>query len=104
MKWTRQRCHVAESTCRLLQAFVAVADHELDAAQTPPRQRAQEGRPERLGLGWPDLEAEHLATPVRRCVSRQVRPPRSSDCLVCVKHSTQIVGCINFGRAQMRGL
>jgi len=64
MKWTRQRCHVAESTCRLLQAFVAVADHELDAAQTPPRQRAQEGRPERLGLGWPDLEAEHLATPV----------------------------------------
>ena len=47
-----------------LQAFVAVADHELDAAQTPPRQRAQEGRPERLGLGRPDLEAEHLATPV----------------------------------------
>ena len=39
-----------------------------------------------------------------RCVSRQARPPRSSDCLACVKHSTQIVGCINFGRAQMRGL
>ena len=43
---------------------MAVADHELDAAQTPPRQRAQEGRPERLGLGRTDLEAEHLATPV----------------------------------------
>jgi hypothetical protein len=24
--------------------------------------------------------------------------------LVCVKHSTQMFGCINIGRAQMRGL
>ena len=28
---------------------------------------------------------------------------READCLTFVKHSTQMVGCINIGRAQMRG-
>jgi hypothetical protein len=28
---------------------------------------------------------------------------RKADCLVFVKHSTQMVGCINIGRAQLWG-
>ena len=37
---------------------------QLDAAQAAPGELAQEGRPEGLGLGRPDVHAEHLAPAV----------------------------------------
>lgn len=46
--------------CRL-DALVAVADDELDAAQAAPVQAAQELGPERLCLAGTDLQAQHLA-------------------------------------------
>ena len=41
-----------------------VGDHQLHPAQAPTRQRAQEARPERLGLRGPDAHAQHFALPV----------------------------------------
>lgn len=41
-----------------------IGDDELDAAQAPPRQLAQEFRPDRLSVGGPDLRAQHLAAAV----------------------------------------
>jgi hypothetical protein len=41
-----------------------VGDHQLDAAQAPARELAQECEPEGLGLRGTDLEAEHLAPAV----------------------------------------
>jgi hypothetical protein len=66
MKCTRQRCQVALKTLATagLDPLVAVADDELDPAQTSAVQAPQELGPERLGLRVPDLDAEHLALPV----------------------------------------
>jgi hypothetical protein len=47
-----------------LDALVGVADDQLDPAQAAPRQLAQELRPDRLGLGCADLQAQNLATSV----------------------------------------
>ena len=41
-----------------------IGDEELDAAQPPARQLAQELRPDRLGLRGADLHAQHLAPSV----------------------------------------
>jgi hypothetical protein len=41
-----------------------VGDDELDAAQAPTGELAQEGGPERLGLGGADIHTEHLAPPI----------------------------------------
>ena len=49
---------------RGLDALMGVGDYQLHAAQAPPRQLAQERGPERLRLGRPDVEAEHLAPAV----------------------------------------
>jgi len=49
--------HLAD---RGFDAFVGAGDDELDAAQAPPRQLAQERGPERLGFGRTDVHAEHL--------------------------------------------
>ena len=43
---------------------MGIGDHELDAAQPPAGQLAQELRPDRLGLGGADLHAQHLAPSV----------------------------------------
>ena len=55
MKCTRQRCQVERQHLGggRLQPFVRIGDDELDAAQAPARQRAQELGPERLGLRGP---------------------------------------------------
>src|ERR1700760_1625089 len=53
--------HFADSR---LDALVRVRDHELDAAQTPAGELAQERGPERFGLGRADVHAEHLAPAV----------------------------------------
>src|SRR2546421_11854131 len=41
-----------------LDALVGVRDHELDAAQTAAGELAEEGAPERLGLGGAGIHAE----------------------------------------------
>ena len=68
-----------------LDALVAVADDQLDTAQAPPVQAAQELGPERLGLGVPDLQAEHLALAVgidaHRHYHRHADDPSSLACL-----------------------
>lgn len=43
-----------------LDAFMGVGDHELDAAQAPAGELAQEPGPEGLRLGRADIHAEHL--------------------------------------------
>src|SRR5271154_5587963 len=50
---------------RRLDALVGIGDDQLDAAQAPPSQLAQELGPEGLGLRGADVHAEHLAPPVR---------------------------------------
>ena len=45
------------------QPFVGVRDHQLDAAQAPPRQLAQEVGPEGLGLTGADGHAQDFASP-----------------------------------------
>jgi hypothetical protein len=47
-----------------LDALMGVKDDELDAAQAAPRQLAQEGGPEGLGLGRADIHAQHLGPAV----------------------------------------
>ena len=47
-----------------LDVLVGVGDDELDASETAPCQLAQKGRPEGLGLGGPDVHAQHLAPAV----------------------------------------
>src|SRR5437016_13519537 len=47
-----------------LQPFMSVRDDELDAAQTPPGELAQEVSPEGLGLRGADRQAQHLAPAV----------------------------------------
>ena len=44
-----------------LQPLVVVGDHQLDAPEPAPGQRAQEFGPEGLGLGRTDRHAQHLA-------------------------------------------
>ena len=43
---------------------MGVGNHEFHPAQAPTRQRAQEARPEGLGLRGPDAHAQHLTLPV----------------------------------------
>ena len=58
-----QRCHGDPRTLAIagLQARVRVADRQLHADQASGDERAQELRPERLGLGLADVEADDLA-------------------------------------------
>src|SRR3954454_23558732 len=44
-----------------LQPLMGIRDDELDAAQTAPRELAQEVSPEGLGLRRADRQAQHLA-------------------------------------------
>jgi hypothetical protein len=48
---------------RRLEARVSVGDRELHAGQAALDQAAQEARPERLGLGLADVDADDLAPP-----------------------------------------
>jgi hypothetical protein len=81
MKWTEQRSQVCAEhlTCGLLQALVAIADHELDPAQAVLRQRLEELGPEWLSLGRSDRHAQDLAASVRvradRYYSRDTHDP-----------------------------
>src|SRR5579883_3260918 len=43
-----------------LDALMSVGDDQLHAAQAPPGELTQEGRPEGLGLGWADIHAKNL--------------------------------------------
>jgi hypothetical protein len=43
---------------------VGIRDHQLDAAQAPPGELAQELGPERFGLRRADIHAEHLAAAI----------------------------------------
>ena len=54
-------CGAEDPGHRGLQTLVVVGDHELDAAQTAPGQRAQELGPEGLGLRRADRHAQDLA-------------------------------------------
>jgi len=60
-----------------LDAFMAIGDHQLDAAQTAPGERAQELRPEGLGLRRPDIHAEYFPAAVAVDADRAVRAPVS---------------------------
>ena len=53
------------------QARMRVRDHQLDTSEATSLERAQERGPERLRLGFPDLEPEDLPPPVRRDADRQ---------------------------------
>jgi len=79
MKWTRQRCQEACSTLATAAwgAFMAIGDHQLDAAQTAPGELAQELRPEGLGLRRPDIHAEYFPAAVAVDADRAVRAPVS---------------------------
>ena len=48
-----------------LQPFVRIGDDKLHAGQPTTHQIAQEARPERLGLGRADVQADDLALSVR---------------------------------------
>lgn len=63
MKWTRQRCQLAEITLRTA-ALVGIRNHGLDPMQPAAREAMQEIGPERFGLGGTGPHPEHLATPV----------------------------------------
>jgi len=60
-----QRCHGAPEDLgdRVLQPLVGVGDDQLHADQAARDQALDELRPERLGLGSADVEADDLATP-----------------------------------------
>jgi hypothetical protein len=47
-----------------LQTFMRVRDHERNAAQPAPHERAQEGGPKGFGLGRPDCQAENFPATV----------------------------------------
>ncbi len=47
-----------------LDALMRVRDHQLDPAQPPARELAQELRPEGFGLGGPDVQTQNLAATV----------------------------------------
>src|SRR5262245_11669733 len=66
-----QRPHAAALPCGMqhlghscLDAFMGIGDHQLNAAQAPPSELAQELRPEGLGFGWSDVHAKHFAPAV----------------------------------------
>jgi hypothetical protein len=50
-----------DASDRGLQPLVVVGDHELHAVQAAGPERAQELRPERLGLDLAQVDADHLA-------------------------------------------
>jgi hypothetical protein len=52
---------VEDAGDRVLQAFVMIGDHQPEAAQAAGPQAAQKLRPERLGLDFADVQADHLA-------------------------------------------
>lgn len=63
MKWTRQRCQDAPWKATWIAEIspeCASGDHQPNPAQTARLQRPEERRPERLGLGVADVEAEDL--------------------------------------------
>jgi hypothetical protein len=45
-------------------AVMGIGDHQLDAAKAAPGELAQKLGPEGLGLGRPDIHAEHFAATV----------------------------------------
>ena len=49
---------------RRFEPLMGIRDHQLDATQATPGQRAQELGPEGLGLGGADCHAQHLAPAV----------------------------------------
>jgi hypothetical protein len=61
MKWTRQRCHEASDSTlgdRLLQSFVGVGDHQLDALESTLDERAEEVGPKDVILRRPTVDAQ----------------------------------------------
>ena len=76
---TRQRCQVALST--LATAALKPSWASEMTSFTPPeassRELAQERCPERLGLGRPDIEPEHLAPPLA------LTRPKARSCSRC---------------------
>ena len=80
MKWTRQRCQ-GEADQAMIRGIIApsngqnlgnggldtlmrVADHQLDPAQPPARELAQELGPEGFRLGGPDIGPRNLAAAI----------------------------------------
>jgi len=55
---------------RRLEPLMRIRDHQLDAAQAAPGQRAQKLDPEGLGLGGADRHAQHLAPAVAHRTNR----------------------------------
>jgi hypothetical protein len=60
----------------VLEAFVGVRDHQLDAFEAAPDQSFEEGRPKALGFRGPDAEADDLAPPVSADRHRDYRCQR----------------------------
>jgi hypothetical protein len=68
-----------------LDAFMGVGDHQLDPAQAPPSELAQELRAERLGLGRTDVHAEHFPPAV--AVDTDCDDHRNRDDAPALTHS-----------------
>src|SRR5215207_1697675 len=82
MKWTRQRCHVAERTLVTAAFRPSWASDTTSFTPRSPaaRQLAQELGPDRLGLRRADLHAQNLATAVGVDADRDGSPrPRRCD-------------------------
>ena len=66
MKLTWPRCQLAQSSLETAALMRSCASEmtSLTPRKAPARELAQEGGPERLGLGWPDIHAEHFAAAI----------------------------------------
>ena len=84
---------------------MVVGDHQLDAAQPAPGQRAQELGAEGLSLGRADRHAEHLAPPLvvdrHRDGDRNRHAVRRLRRWLCLKHKVRTGKYVRFAGTAM---
>jgi hypothetical protein len=75
---------------RRLDALMRVGDDELDAAQAPPGELAQEGRPERLGFGRTDMGLSGILFAGPVCASCDEEPFLEHDGELCLSIGVEL--------------
>lgn len=73
------------------QPFMSIGNYQLDAGEASADQITQEARPERLGFGGADVQADNLPFPIRVDGHRDYRRHR---------HGTAALPDLQLGRIQ----
>ena len=87
--------------------FMRVGDDQLDAAQAPAGELAQEGGPEGFGLGRPDIHAENFTAAIAVDADRDDHRDRDDPPVLADLHISRIdpqVGPVPLDRAVKKGV